>query len=129
MAYCDYGFYKSEYKGNVITEDDFSRLEIRAEDKLNALTFGRTENLPDDYMFAVRVKKALCALAEKMADVELANNTLRNSGGVGVSSVSSGSESISFRADTIISDSEQNKLYLNVVRDYLLNTGLLYAGL
>lgn len=130
MAYCDYTFYKSEYLGNVITETDFPRLIERASEKLDALTFDRlTDGLPDDTRTAKRIKKAVCALAEKIADFELADATLRNNGGLAVSSVSSGSESIHYASNAVVSEKDQNKELYNTVREYLSDTGLLYAGL
>lgn len=127
---CDYEFYKNKYFGNVIAEHDFPRLCERASDKLDMLTFGRlADGLPQDEKIAVKVQKAVCALAEKIADIESANATIRQSGGSVVSSVSSGSESISFKSDTSITEVEQDKICYAIARDYLSGTGLLYAGL
>lgn len=130
MAYCDYEFYKTEYLGNVITEADFPRLSQRASDKIDVITFDRlAEGLPTDERVATKVKKAVCAIAELMLDYERANSTMRNNGGLVVSSVSSGSESISYKTDAQVSEKEHNIEIRQVATDYLIGTGLLYAGL
>lgn len=130
MAYCDYEFYTTEYLGNVITEADFPRLSQRASDKIDVITFDRlAEGLPTDERVAKKVKKAVCAVAELMLDYENANSTMRNNGGLVVSSVSSGSESISYKTDAQISEKEHNIEIRQVATDYLIGTGLLYAGL
>lgn len=128
MAYVDYEFYTTKYYGNVIAEKDFPRLSERASDKIDTLTFGRLGNFPTDEDVIVKVKKCVCALAEQIADIELSKNMQRQSGGSNVASVSSGSESISFRADASIGSVEQNQAFMMTAREYLSGTGLLYAG-
>jgi len=144
MIYCDYDFYKNEYLGVVISESDFPRLAKRASDKIDFFTFNHlhvndgvikytwedcrefhVEDLPE--RIQTKVKECCCALAEKLADLEVANETIRSAGGAGISSVSSGSESISFSANAI-SESEMNKACDVIVREYLTGTNLLYAG-
>lgn len=130
MAYCDYDFYKNEYLGNVITEADFPRLSQRASDKLDVITFDRLiDEFPTNEVVAKKVKKAVCALAELMLDYENASRTIRNNGGLVVSSVSSGSESISYKTDAQTNEKEHNAEIRQVATDYLVGTGLLYAGL
>ena len=128
MAYVDYEFYTTKYYGNVIAEKDFPRLSERASDKIDTLTFGRLGNFPTDEDVIVKVKKCVCALAEQIADYELTQASIRQNGGSAVSSVSSGSESISFRADASIGSVEQNQAFMMTAREYLSGTGLLYAG-
>lgn len=145
MAYVDYEFYISKYYGNVIQEEDFPRLSDKASNKIDKLTFGRVEVFfdeldrqsailtePDKEMLKLeaKIKKSVCALAEKMLDVESANDIIRQNGGGAISSVSSGSESISYNKDyASITEAEQDKLYYAIARDYLSGTGLLYAGI
>lgn len=148
MAYCDFEYYKNSYFGNQIKEEDFPRLSKRASDKIDFFTFGHLAVASDGAIkytwdsareFHVeelaegiqeKVKDATCALAEKIADIEKANQTIRDAGGVGISSVSSGSESISFSNNSaIISESETTKAYYYIVKEYLSGTGLLYAGI
>ncbi len=68
MAYADYEFYLSEYKGN-LKESDFIRLSERASDVIDSKTdfiirkkgFG---NIPEE--LAERIKKACCAVSESL---------------------------------------------------------------
>lgn len=110
MAYVDYDFYTESYYGNVVPEADFDRLADRASDFIDVMTFDRlVDGLPADKRSQKRIKKAVCSLAELMYQIELAEKNAINqasaklidtnvgniSTGV-VTSVSSGSESISY---------------------------------
>ena len=110
MAYVDYEFYQKSFFGNVVPESDFMRMSERASDFIDSLTFDRlADGLPSDDRQQKRIKKAVCSLAELMYQIELAeknainqasaNVTDTNVGGKStgiVTSVSSGSESISY---------------------------------
>lgn len=109
MAYADYKFYTESF-GNVVPETDFPRLTERASDFVDIMTFDRlVDGLPTDERSQKRIKKAVCSLAELMYQIELAeknainqasaNVTDINVGNIStgiVTSVSSGSESISY---------------------------------
>ena len=110
MAYADYKFYTESF-GNVVPETDFPRLAERASDFVDAMTFGRlVDGLPTDERSQKRIKKAVCSLAELMYQIELAEKNATNAAVSGtstaigsggsttgiVTSVSSGSESISY---------------------------------
>lgn len=109
MAYADYKFYTESF-GNVVPETDFPRLAERASDFVDAMTFDRlADGLPANERSQKRIKKAVCSLAELMYQIELAeknainqasaNLTDTNVGNIStgvVTSVSSGSESISY---------------------------------
>ena len=110
MAYADYDFYTESYYGNVVPGADFDRLAARASDFIDTLTFDNlVDGLPADKRSQKRIKKAVCSLAELMYQIELAeknainqasaNVTDINVGNIStgiVTSVSSGSESISY---------------------------------
>lgn len=110
MAYADYEFYKTSYFGSVVPETDFPRLAERASDFVDTMTFDRlVDGLPTDERSQKRIKKAVCSLTELMYQIELAeknainqasaNVTDINVGNIStgiVTSVSSGSESISY---------------------------------
>lgn len=110
MAYADYEFYTTSCFGSVVPETDFPRLVERASDFVDTMTFERlVDGLPTDERSQKRVKKAVCSLAELMYQIELAeknainqasaNVTDTNVGNIStgiVTSVSSGSESISY---------------------------------
>lgn len=109
MAYADYKFYTESF-GNVVPETDFPRLAKRASDFVDTMTFDRlVDGLPTNERSQKRIKKAVCSLAELMYQIDLAeknainqasaNVTDTNVGGKStgiVTSVSSGSESISY---------------------------------
>lgn len=109
MAYADYKFYTESF-GNVVPEADFPRVAERASDFVDLMTSDRlVDGLPTNERAQNRIKKAVCSLAELMYQIELAEknaisqasagatdmNVGRKSTGV-VTSVSSGSESISY---------------------------------
>lgn len=110
MAYADYKFYTESF-GNVAPEADFPRLAERASDFIDLITHGRLVNgLPTNEYFQKRIKKAVCSLAEILYQIELAEKNAANAAASGasttigtggsatgvVTSVSSGSESISY---------------------------------
>lgn len=156
MAYADYTFYKEKYYGTAIaTHGDFDRLADRASDKLDIMTFDRlVSGLPADDRAATKVKKAVCAVAEKLQEIEQAEKMAQAGGYVTdesgnyvgniITSKSSGSESISFSATSsaksaVLSaagDTQvQNRLCYDAAREYLTGVTddcgvlLLYAGL
>ena len=111
MAYADYDFYKTSYFGSVVPETDFPKLAEKASDFIDAMTFDRlVDGLPTNERSQKRIKKAVCSLTELMYQIELAEKNATNaavsdtstaigSGGSTtgvVTSVSSGSESISY---------------------------------
>lgn len=114
MAYADLEFYKTSYLGNVIPDADFPRAAERASDFIDRITFERLmDGLPDDERQQNRIKKAVCAVAEKYYQLSLADaqataaasgstaTTGATAGTTGViTSKSSGSESISFASQS-----------------------------
>lgn len=113
MAYTDFEFYATTYHGNVVPEADFSRIADRASDFLDVITFDRlVDGLPDDERAKTKVQKAVCAVSDKLYELELAekqalsaaaggtsSGTAGGTGGVNagvITSRSAGSESISY---------------------------------
>lgn len=110
MAYTDYEFYKERYYGNMIPEADFPRLSERASDFIDTLTFDRlVDGLPSNERAATKVQKAVCAVAEALYQIGLAeqqalsaaSGTSTQAGVIAgttgvITSKSSGSESISY---------------------------------
>nr|DAV30611.1 MAG TPA: Head Tail Connector Protein [Caudoviricetes sp.] len=110
MAYADYKFYTESFD-NVVPEADFSRLAERASEFVDTMTFDRlVDGLPTNERSQKRIKKAVCSLVELMYQIELAEKNATNAAVSGtsttigpggsttgvVTSVSSGSESISY---------------------------------
>lgn len=145
MAYADYKFYTESF-GNVVPETDFPRLAERASDFIDLITHGRLVNgLPTNEYFQKRIKKAVCSLAEILYQIELAEKNAANAAASGtsttigtggsatgiVTSVSSGSESISYATPQQIGASakEWSAVYAAVgdvqkTNDLLLKTAL-----
>ena len=146
MAYADYEFYTTSYFGNVVPGADFPRLAERASDFVDTMTFDRlVDGLPTNERSQKRIKKAVCSLAELMYQIELAEKNAANAAASGtsttigtggsttgiVTSVSSGSESISYATPQQIGASakEWSAVYAAVgdvqkTNDLLLKTAL-----
>lgn len=158
MAYADYKFYTEKYYGDTVPESDFTKYSDRASDRIDMITFDRlADGLPDDERSQTKIKKAVCALADaiyqidqiKKASMETVGTVTREDGTVvnkAVSSVSSGAESISYVTGTSGSNTDiysqaamdkkvENVLLRQIVTDYLSGVVdkkgicLLYAGL
>lgn len=158
MAYADYQFYTEKYYGDTVPESDFPKYEDRASDRINMITFDRlVDGLPDDERMVVKIKKAVCALADaiyqvdqiKKASMDTVGTVTREDGTVvskAVSSVSSGSESISYATGTsggntdiywqaATSKESENVLLRQIATEYLAGVSdkeginLLYAGI
>ena len=110
MAYTTFTFYEQIYHGNVVPAEDFDRIADRASDFLDVITFDRlADGLPSDERAATKVQKAVCAVCDKLYQLELADKQAlsaaaggTSSGGAGgvtsgvITSKSAGSESISY---------------------------------
>lgn len=158
MAYADYQFYKEKYYGDTVPEDAFPKYADRSSDRIDMITFDRlVDGLPDDERSQTKVKKAVCALVDaiyqidqiKKASMETVGTVVREDGtvtGKAVSSISSGSESISYSTGISGSNTDiysqaamdkkvENLLLLEIATEYLAgvtdNNGicLLYAGI
>ena len=110
MAYADFEFYTTTYHGNVVPESDFDRIADLASDFLDVITFGRLiDGLPDDERGKTKVQKAVCAVCDKLYQLEQADKQALSAAAGGTSSgvaggatsgvltfTSAGSESISY---------------------------------
>lgn len=91
MAYTDFEFYATTYHGNVVPEADFPRIADRASDFLDIITFDRlVDGLPSDERAATKVQKAVCAVADKLYELELADKQALSAATGGASSGESG---------------------------------------
>lgn len=107
--YADYNYYATEY-GGTIPEDDITRYLRKAERRIDYITSRKLQfAFPEDENDAAAVKDTICELAEFMYRVDLYANSAMDSTGVVaqedgtvkgkvVTSISSGSESISYSA-------------------------------
>lgn len=109
-----YSFYTETYGGNKIPEHHWQRLSQKAAQRLDAFTFGRCTGDCEGEPWRNSAKCAVCEMAEILfMDEKRDGKTSENNDGY----------SVSF--DTAMS---LNSLLYNVVRVYLGNTDLLYAG-
>lgn len=158
MAYADYQFYTEKYYGDTVPESDFPKYADRASDRIDMITFDRlVDGFPDDERSQTKIKKAVCALADavyqidhvKKSSMETVGTVVREDGTVtakAVSSVSSGAESISYVTGMSGSNTDiysqaamdkkaENVLLRQIATDYLAGVVdkngicLLYAGI
>ena len=148
MAYADYEFYTTKYYGSAIPDSQsFNKEAERASDFLDIITFERlVDGLPDNERAQTKIKKAVCALADKLYGLELAEKQALSAAGsitsgtggatTGViTSKSSGSESISYASPSEIANGAKawstvysaagderatNKLLYNTAKVYLM---------
>ncbi len=91
MAYTTFTFYENTYHGNVVPAGDFDRIADRASDFLDVITFDRLiDGLPDDERAKTKVQKAVCAVADEMYKLELADKQALSAAAGGTSSSGSG---------------------------------------
>lgn len=91
MAYADFEFYATTYHGNVVPESDFPRIADRASDFLDVITFDRlVDGLPSDDRAATKMQKAVCAVSDKLYELELADKQALSAAAGGTSSSGSG---------------------------------------
>ena len=135
MAYADYQFYTEKYYGDTVPESDFPKYAERASDRIDSITFDRLVNgFPEEERAVTKVKKAVCAVADalyqidqiKKASMESVGTVTREDGTVvskAVSSVSSGSESISYATG---SSGNTESIYGQAAIDKKVESVLLY---
>ena len=110
----EYSFYVGTYGGIQISESDWQRVEQKAEQRLNAFTFGRCSGDCEREPWIDSAKRAICEMAELIqADDKRGGKTSENNDGY----------SVSFDTTRSI-----GSLLYDVAKVYLGNTGLLYAG-
>ena len=146
MAYTDFEFYATTYHGNVVPEADFPRIADRASDFLDVITFDRlVDGLPDDERAKTKVQKAVCAVSDKLYELELAekqalsaaaggtsSGTAGGTGGVNagvITSRSAGSESISYASLSEMANGAKTwSAIYQAAGDETLTNNLLYSA-
>ena len=150
MAYADTTFYVNTYCGEYTAGDGIGKWLERASDVLDLITCGRLMTaFPRVEAHAAKVKKATCAIADALYQVDIhrcaaAPQTAANGSVCGaVSSVTSGKESISYASvnsgnsvysKAASSAEETLALLYRIAAEYLSNipdangVNLLYRG-
>lgn len=115
MIYADYDFYKEQFCGRTIPQDDFRYFAARASEHIDAATFGRLENdIPEEH--AEKIQSCCCALAETEYRFDQRSD---------ISSEKNGSYSVTYSAKS----SDSHSVDMNrIIARYLGSTGLLYRG-
>lgn len=118
MAYADIEFYKTKYCNDTVPDESLEKYLEKASDRIDMITFNRlADGLPDNERAQTKVKKAVCAVADclyqideiRKASMATVGTVTREDGtmtGKMVSSVSSGAESISYVTGTTGSGSD-----------------------
>lgn len=123
-AYTEFDYYSGTFLGVAIAESDFPRLALRASEKLDAICFDRVAAVVTagtDTATITKIKNACCSVAEEIQAQESAGNQ------DGITSERVGNYSVSYgnKSRSALSNDEK----VNVIaRQYLANTGLMYAG-
>ncbi len=147
--YADYSFYTDTYLGDALTAANANKWLDRASDYVDTITFRRLETaFPEVEADAIRVKKAVCAVADALCYIDTqrrAGAASTNSDGKvtgAIASISSGKESVSYATggtasvySAAASNTAAQDSYLRyIVETYLANVpdangvNLLYAG-
>lgn len=155
--YADFNYYQTEYGGKVIgSADDFAHFGRKAERKLDTITGGKLQfAFPTKKKDKQAVKDCFCELTDFLYQLDRYQNTAMDNAGVVeqadgtvrgkvITSISSGSESISYSAkgsaDTSLMEAAKDKkvadaMINSIVRDGLNGVpdangvNLLYAGI
>ncbi|MBC2303381.1 hypothetical protein [Listeria booriae] len=128
MAYVDYDFYTAIYFGEEIEVKDFPKLEAKARDKIDEITFYRVQKKGLDSFsefVQTQIKKAVCAQIEYFIElggttaVAVNNADTVNIGRTAMKANEFASTALGTDARMICSDA----------RAFLSATGLLYSGI
>lgn len=117
-----YDFYKNDYLGNAIAEENFPRLARRAWSFLLYYTRNRVNSFSD----SEAVLMAACSMAEQFQIIERAQAASAGENGE-MQSQSVGAYSVSYRSGAEVSAAARVRL-AELAKQYLSNTGLLYRG-
>ena len=118
MQYADYNWYIFQFWGTKLNENEFNHYALKASAKVDHYTFGRAAKATDtDTVY--RIKNAVCAVAEKIAQYE-AERLVE-----GVKSESNDGYSVTYSDD--VYDTTEHTIYATIY-DWLAPTGLMYRG-
>ena len=134
MAYADYTYYYGTYMGTM-SEEDFSRLAVRASSYLDYYTRDKAKDNAD----LDAVKMCCCALVDVYKLIETAKELANKDMTAGLSSDAIQSETVGGYSRTMRSGGDGASSSLQACLDakkqlaatameYLANTGLLYRG-
>lgn len=128
MIYADYDYYRNEYLGNSIQEQEFQRLALHASQYIDYITRGKARTSVEE------VKMCCCALAEQYQAIDAAKQAQAESLSdeyveLQSETIQSWSRSYGNTADMAAKISADAKASLyEIARQHLSRTGLLYCG-
>lgn len=130
MVYATYDYYKNDFGGVTVPEDDFPAAAARASRYLDAITMGRIGKIGE---CSEPVMNACCAAAEiawrySKYSSQIAEAGTKSSESVGDYSVTYRTSEITQNASRGVSEFEQVEMY-TAVKPFLYSTGVLYRGL
>ena len=71
MAYADTEFYKTKYYGDTVPDKSLEKYLEKASDRIDNITFDRlVDGLPDNERAQTKVKKAVCAVADCLYQID-----------------------------------------------------------
>lgn len=121
--YADFGFYSDKYlcgRSEVIPDAEFPYWSMQASSKIREKTFGNVDqmdSIPDD------VQMCCCDVAEKLYRWESA----KGENGMVLQSYGNDGDTGTYKTDDY-SQEAINKSVDDIIRRWLLNTGLMYCG-
>ncbi len=118
MVYATYDYYRNDYVGDTLTEQEFRKYARKASAEIDHVTFGRLSDTQDSEI-PDAVRDATCDIAEKMHHYDTAD-------GREVASETNDGLSISYR-DTGTQSQQLGEIRMTI-RTYLAATGLMYRG-
>lgn len=124
MVEVTYLYYKDEFKGNLVEENEFSRLLETAKIYVLNRTFGNADFITEDNIYASRIKFTLCSVIDLIKAHTSDDGT--EHGAVTSESVG-GSWSRSFKVADKGNSSLEDIIY-DKIYSLLYGTGLMYGG-
>ncbi len=129
MAYVTFEYYKNAYRcglSEVVPNASLDYYEKQARRYIDNTTFERVAEMPASDI-PEAVKDAVCAVAEKLYKRDQATAMAEEAGASGVmTSYSNDGQSATFAADATTTDKAAfDKEIDRIIRDYLMNSGLL----
>lgn len=117
-VYADYTFYTDTYLGTVIATADWTRLELRASEIIDRLTFQRAA---DDEDNTVAIQNATCAVADVFYTIE------QGGGADGIKSEGIGANRVSYSDGSSMAMTKEDQYEAAALR-YLGSTFLMFKG-
>ncbi|WP_050636182.1 hypothetical protein [Candidatus Stoquefichus sp. SB1] len=133
--YADYEFYTTKYFGELVSDTEYPKYELKARDELNYYTRMRIPFVNEDKMN--KVKMCECKLIDLLYNYDQEVKKIKeyedkSIQGV-VASETVGKQSVSYQKATLrdikVVEKERDEMISKIIRKNLSMTGLLYRGI